>query len=105
MWLPGFPGRGTNRGHRVRLSSRKAACCSVAPTSSTGNPGSVYTNCETANPFHQPNRRGIAMATATLIEQQEQTLKDEAEIRAVIERLHQAHYDKDVQAIAAAYAQ
>ena len=36
------------------------------------------------------------MATAALIEHQEQTLKDEAEIRAVIERLHQAHYDKDV---------
>jgi len=45
------------------------------------------------------------MATAALIEHQEQTLKDEAEIRAVIERLHQAHYDKDVQAIAASYAQ
>ena len=45
------------------------------------------------------------MATAALIEQQEQTLQDEAEIRAVIERLHQAHYDKDVQAIAASYAQ
>jgi hypothetical protein len=32
----------------VRLSSRKAACSSVAPQSSTGNPGSVYTNSETA---------------------------------------------------------
>jgi hypothetical protein len=32
----------------VRLSSRKAACSSVAPQSSTGNPGLVYTNCETA---------------------------------------------------------
>jgi hypothetical protein len=32
----------------VRLSSRKAACSSVAPQRSTGNPGSVYTNCETA---------------------------------------------------------
>ena len=31
----------------VRLSSRKAACGSVAPQSSAGNPGSVYTNCET----------------------------------------------------------
>jgi hypothetical protein len=32
----------------VRLSSRKAACSSMTPQSSTGNPGSVYTNCETA---------------------------------------------------------
>ena len=32
----------------VRLSSRKAACSSVATQSSTGNPGSVYTNSETA---------------------------------------------------------
>ncbi len=40
-----------------------------------------------------------------MIEQQEQTQKDEAEIRAVIERLHQAHHDKDVHAIAASFAQ
>jgi ketosteroid isomerase-like protein len=45
------------------------------------------------------------MASTALIEQQEQTEKDEAEIRAVMERLHQAHYDKDVQAIAASYRQ
>ena len=32
----------------VRLSSRKVACSSVVPTRCTGNPGSVYTNCETA---------------------------------------------------------
>src|SRR5271170_5060563 len=32
----------------VRLSSRKAACSSVAPQSPTGNPGSVCSNCETA---------------------------------------------------------
>jgi hypothetical protein len=32
----------------VRLSSRKVACSSVVPTTSTGNPGSVCTNCETA---------------------------------------------------------
>ncbi len=32
----------------MRLSSRKAACSSVALQSSTGNPGSVYTNRETA---------------------------------------------------------
>jgi hypothetical protein len=32
----------------VRLSARKAACSPVAPQRSTGNPGSVYTNCETA---------------------------------------------------------
>jgi ketosteroid isomerase-like protein len=44
------------------------------------------------------------MATAALIDHREQTLKDEAEIRAVIARLHQAHHDKDVQAIAASYA-
>jgi ketosteroid isomerase-like protein len=47
----------------------------------------------------------MAMATATLMDHQEQTQKDDAEIRAVIERLHQAHHDKDVQAIAASYAQ
>ena len=35
-------------GNDVRLSSRKAACSSRASPSSTGNPGSVYTNCETA---------------------------------------------------------
>jgi hypothetical protein len=35
-------------GDDVRLSSRKAACSSMAPPSSTGNLGSVYTNCETA---------------------------------------------------------
>ena len=45
------------------------------------------------------------MATTALIDHQEQTLKDEAEIRAVIGRLHQAHHDKDVQAIAASYAE
>jgi hypothetical protein len=32
----------------VRLSSRKVAWSSVVPTTSTGNPGSVYTNCEIA---------------------------------------------------------
>jgi hypothetical protein len=32
----------------VRLSSRKVACSSVVPPTSTGNPGPVYTNCETA---------------------------------------------------------
>jgi ketosteroid isomerase-like protein len=45
------------------------------------------------------------MATAALIEHREQTKKDEAEILAVIEHLHQAHHDKDVQAIAASYTQ
>jgi hypothetical protein len=46
--FPGFPARGTYRGNYVPLSSRKAACGSMAPASSTRNPGSVYTNCETA---------------------------------------------------------
>jgi hypothetical protein len=32
----------------VRLSLGKAACSAVASQSSTGNPGSVYTHCETA---------------------------------------------------------
>jgi hypothetical protein len=32
----------------VRLSSQKVACSSVFPPTSTGNPGSVSTNCETA---------------------------------------------------------
>jgi len=30
----------------VRLSSRKVACSSVVPPTFTGNPGSIYTNCE-----------------------------------------------------------
>jgi hypothetical protein len=34
--------------HYVRLSSKKVACGSVVPPTSTGNPGSIYTNCETA---------------------------------------------------------
>jgi hypothetical protein len=34
-------------GNDVRLSSRKAACSSMAPPSSTGNPGSAHINCET----------------------------------------------------------
>ncbi len=37
-----------SEGNDVRLSLRKAAYSSVALPSSTGNPGSVYTNCETA---------------------------------------------------------
>jgi len=32
----------------VRLSSQKVACSSVFPSTSTGNPGSVCTNCKTA---------------------------------------------------------
>jgi hypothetical protein len=43
-----FLQRGTGREHNVRLSSLKVACSSVVPTTSTGNPASVYTNCETA---------------------------------------------------------
>ena len=38
----------SSEGNDVRLSLRKAACSSMAPPSSTGNPASVYTNCETA---------------------------------------------------------
>jgi hypothetical protein len=37
------------------LSSRKAACSSVAPPNSTGNPGSVYINCETTVTRECPN--------------------------------------------------
>jgi hypothetical protein len=46
-------------GNDVRLSSRKGACSSMAPPRSTGNPGSVYTNCETASvALHLLSRRG-----------------------------------------------
>ena len=45
----------------VRLSSRKVACSSVAPTTSTGNPGSVYTNCKTAL------RLGVLILLAVLV--------------------------------------
>jgi hypothetical protein len=38
---------------------RKAACSSMAPPSSTGNPGSVYTNCETALIDFQRRRHAI----------------------------------------------
>jgi hypothetical protein len=34
--------------HDVRLSSKKVACSLLVPPTSTGNPGSVYTHCETA---------------------------------------------------------
>jgi hypothetical protein len=46
--FPDFLQCGTHEGNDVRLSLRKAACSSMAPPSSTGNPGPVYTNCETA---------------------------------------------------------
>ncbi len=45
---PDFLRAALTEGHEVRLSSRKAACNSKAPPTSTGNPGSVFTNCETA---------------------------------------------------------
>src|ERR1700689_736304 len=45
---PDFLRAALTKGNDVRLSSRKAACSSMAPPSSTGNPGSVYINCETA---------------------------------------------------------
>ena len=45
---PDFLRAALNGGNDVRLSLRKAACRSMAPPSFTGNPGSVYTNCETA---------------------------------------------------------
>ena len=45
---PDFLRAALTEGNDVRLSSRKAACSSMAPPSSTGNPGSVYTNCKTA---------------------------------------------------------
>jgi hypothetical protein len=44
----------------VRLSLRKAACSSMAPPSSTGNPGSVYTNCETALAVVELPRNGVS---------------------------------------------
>jgi hypothetical protein len=55
---PGFPDflhAALTEGNDVRLSLRKAASSSMAPTSSTGNPGSVYTNCETALARHLAN--------------------------------------------------
>jgi ketosteroid isomerase-like protein len=41
------------------------------------------------------------MSTATV---KHQTSKDEAEIRTLVERIHQAHHSKDAAAIAAPYA-
>jgi hypothetical protein len=41
----------------VRLSLRKVACSSVVPTTSTGNPASVCTNCETAYAVNSALRR------------------------------------------------
>jgi hypothetical protein len=35
-------------GNHVRLSTRRGACSSMAPPSYTGNPGSIYANCEAA---------------------------------------------------------
>ena len=43
-----FLGAALCEGNHVRLSSRKAAYGSMAPSRSTGNPGSDYTSCETA---------------------------------------------------------
>ena len=43
---PDFLRAALTEGTDVRLSSRKAACSSMAPPSFTGNPGSVYTDCE-----------------------------------------------------------
>ena len=57
--FPDFLRAALTEGNDVRLSSRKAACSSMAPPSSTGNPGSVYTNCETASvPLHLMQGRG-----------------------------------------------
>jgi hypothetical protein len=41
-------------GNHVQLSLRKAACSSMAPPNSTGNPASVYTNWKTAIAFDDP---------------------------------------------------
>src|SRR5580658_6038975 len=46
--FPDFLRAALTEGNDVRLSLRKAACSLMAPPSSTGNPGLVYTNCETA---------------------------------------------------------
>jgi hypothetical protein len=53
--FPDFLHVALTEGNDVRLSLRKAASSSMAPTSSTGNPGSVYTNCETALARHLAN--------------------------------------------------
>jgi hypothetical protein len=52
-------------GNDVRLSLRKAAYSSMAPSRSTGNPGSDYTNCETAVEivtYIDPIRGGLVYA-------------------------------------------
>jgi hypothetical protein len=46
--FPDFLRAALTEDNNVRLSSRKAACGSMASPSFTGNPGSVYTNGETA---------------------------------------------------------
>jgi hypothetical protein len=46
--FPDFLRAALTEGSDVRLSSRKAARSSMASPSFTGNPGSAYTNCETA---------------------------------------------------------
>ena len=54
----------------VRLSSRKVAWSSAVPPTSTGNPGSAYTNCETAlmrHKFKLPEERvAESIFTSTL---------------------------------------
>ena len=60
---PDFLHTALTDGNHVRLSLRKAACSSMAPPSSTGNPGSVYTNCETALTvrFSIPSRKTVSV--------------------------------------------
>jgi len=48
MAPPDFLHAALTEGNHVGLSSRKVASSSMTPPSSTGNPGSVYTICETA---------------------------------------------------------
>ena len=62
---PDFLRAALTEGNEVRLSSRKAACSSMGLPSSTGNPGSDYTNCETAVEvvtYIDPIRGGLVYA-------------------------------------------
>jgi hypothetical protein len=64
--FPDFLRAALTEGNHVRLSSRKAACSLMAPPSSTGNPGSVYTNCETAVDCGKTRDEGRGFSRAAL---------------------------------------
>jgi hypothetical protein len=64
---PDFLRAALTESNDVRLSSRKAACSFDGTTKLTGNPGSVYTNCETAlsaDPLLQHNPPKLQVETA-----------------------------------------